>query len=333
MLFGTVVDTLDPLKLGRVKVNVYGIHDNIATKDLGWSQVMMPANTPAIRGIGHSVNLLAGTLVSVTSLDPKLQEFLVTGTLPTKTDATTDDTDIDGEVVTISTPDNNTRVRGEANPHANEPTGTYEPGSCFAPIYPNNNVMETESGHVKEYDDTPGAERIMERHKSGTQYEIEPNGSKTQRVVSDNYQLVCGHDTVEVHGNVRIIVSGHCDLAVAKDLNAKVGGNMTSTVSGNLTADITGTTSLTGIGDISITQNGVDAANITIKSEYVLNAGQSNMTYNKGNIKLDGEVNITGNLVVDKTTKTSEDLILDTHQHAGDGGDNSGPNTGGPANP
>ena len=29
--------------------------------------------------------------------------------------------------------------------------------------------METESGHVKEYDDTPGYERIHERHKSGTQ--------------------------------------------------------------------------------------------------------------------------------------------------------------------
>ena len=31
--------------------------------------------------------------------------------------------------------------------------------------------METESGHVKEYDDTPSAERITERHKSGTHYE------------------------------------------------------------------------------------------------------------------------------------------------------------------
>ena len=233
MLFGTVVDTLDPLKLGRVKVKVYSIHDNIDTKDLGWSQVIMPANTPAIRGIGHSVNLLAGTLVSLESLDSKLQEFLVTGTLPTKTDTTTDDTDINGEAVTISTPDNDARVRGEANPHIDEPLGTYEPASSYDSVYPYNNVYTTESGHVKEYDDTPGAERIKERHKSGTQYEISANGSKVQRVVSDNYQLVCGHDTVEVHGNVRIIVSGHCDLAVAKDLNAQVGGNMSANVTGN----------------------------------------------------------------------------------------------------
>ena len=32
-------------------------------------------------------------------------------------------------------------------------------------------------------------------------------------------------------------------------------------------------------------------------------------------IKLDGDVNITGTLLVDKTTTTSENLILDTHKH------------------
>jgi hypothetical protein len=218
MLFGTVVDINDPEKLGRVKVKVYGLHDNIESKELGWSKCLTSTNTPAQLGHGASVNLQVGTLVSCTTLDITQQEFIVTGTLPTKT---------------AGEKDNNVRVRGEANPHANEPSGTYEPGSSYRPEYPYNNVYATESGHVKEYDDTPGAERIMERHKSGTQYEIQPDGKKIQRIVSDNYQLVCGHDTVEVHGNVRIIVSGNADIAVAKDLNAKVGGNMSADIAGN----------------------------------------------------------------------------------------------------
>jgi len=313
MQFGTVVDINDPEKLGRVKVKVYGLHDNIESKELGWSKCLTSTNTPAQFGHGASVNLQVGTLVSCVALDITLQEFIVTGTLPTKTDGAKD---------------NNVRVRGEADPHADEPLGTYEPGSCYEPVYPYNNVMETESGHVKEYDDTPGAERIKERHKSGTQYEIQASGSKVERIVSDNYQLVCGHDTVEVKGNVRIIVSGHCDLAVSKDLTARVGGNMTSTVTGNMTADITGTTSLTGIGDISITQNGIDASLITVKSEYT----KDDVVY-KGNIKLDGEVSITENLVVEKLTTTSNStgkIILDTHEHLGDGGDNSSGNTGPP---
>ena len=34
------------------------------------------------------------------------------------------------------------------------------------PEYPYNHARETESGHIKEYDDTPGAERIMEYHRT-----------------------------------------------------------------------------------------------------------------------------------------------------------------------
>ena len=344
MYFGIVKNINDPLKLGRVKVNVFKCHDNIKTKDLSWSQVMMPGNTPAISGQGHSVNLaeeilwkegevlpngvtvgdvkVIGSLVCGIFLDNKQQEFMVMGSLPTKTD---------------SIEDNNVRVRAEANPHADEPKGDYQPASTYAPEYPYNNVFETASGHVKEYDDTEGHERITERHMSGTQYEIQPDGTKNETIVRDNYRLVVGHDTLEVFGNVRIIVSGQADIAVANDVNLAVGGNLAADVTGNMTANITGTTSLIGIGDISVTQNGIDSSLITIKSEYI----KDDVLY-MGNIKLDGEVNITGNLLVDKATTTnlttttsnsSNAIELDTHiheytepQHAGDTVDTSIPN-------
>ena len=265
--FGIVQSVSDPKKLGRVKVKVFNAHDNIETKDLPWSQVMMGANTPAVNGTGHSVNLAIGSLVVGMFLDAQWQEFIVMGSLPTKTDVTTDDdTDIGGlEAETTNEPDNNARVRAEVDPTADDIKGTYEPASAYAPVYPYNNVYETESGHVKEYDDTPGYERIKERHKSGTQYEIQPNGSKIEKIVRDNYQLVVGHDTLEVRGNVKIIVSGDANIAVAKNLTAQVGQDMTTIVGGNMEANITGTTSLTGIGDISITQNGIDASLITLK--------------------------------------------------------------------
>jgi len=194
MLFGIVENVTDPLKLGRVRVRVYGSHDNrqgdeynIKEKDLAWSEVMMPANTPAKNGVGHSVNLLVGSLVCGIFKDPRQQEFIVMGSLPTKT---------------AGIEDNNIRVRAGADPNTEDPTGLYQPPSTYAPVYPYNNVYETESGHVKEYDDTPGVERITERHKSGTRYEIDPNGTKNETIVRDNYQLVAGHDTLEVYGNV-----------------------------------------------------------------------------------------------------------------------------------
>ena len=264
MYFGIVKSLSDPLKLGRVQVKVYDLHDKIKTEDLTWSQVMMPANTPAINGTGHSVNLAVGSLVCGIFLDGMMQEFMVLGSLPTKTDGVED---------------NNVRVRAEADPHAAETRGTYQPASTYAPEYPFNNVMATESGHVKEYDDTPGLERITERHMSGTQYEVCADGTKNETIVRDNYRLVVGQDTLEVFGDVRVIISGHADVAVA--------GNLTASVAGNIAADSS--------GDITLKTN--DATKKII---------------------LDGEVSVTENLVVEKLTTTSNSttpIELDTHTH------------------
>ena len=262
--FGIVKSVGDPKKLGRVKVAVYDVHRNIDTVDLPWSSVMMPGNTPAINGTGHSVNLAVGSLVCGIFKDDTMQEFMVMGSLPTKTGGVED---------------NNVRVRAEADPHAAETRGTYQPASTYAPEYPFNNVMATESGHVKEYDDTPGLERITERHMSGTQYEVCADGTKNETIVRDNYRLVVGQDTLEVFGDVRVIISGHADVAVA--------GNLTASVAGNIAADSSG--------------------DITLKT---------NDTTKK--IILDGEVSITENLVVEKLTTTSNSttpIELDTHTH------------------
>ena len=43
-----------------------------------------------------------------------------------------------------------------------------------------NKVFETESGHIREYDDTSGHERIHERHRTGTSYEIDKDGNKVE---------------------------------------------------------------------------------------------------------------------------------------------------------
>ena len=289
--FGTVVDINDPEKLGRVKVNVYGLHDNIESKDLAWSMVMMPGNTPAKDGVGSSVNLLVGTLVVGMCTDKAMQEFMVMGTIPTKT---------------AGTQDNNVRVRAEADPNASETRGTYQPAAEYAPEYPYNNVMETESGHVKEYDDTPGLERITERHKSGTNYEITPNGSKNETIVRDNYRLVVGQETLEVYGDVRIIVSGHCDLAVA--------GNVTTAIDGYLSASVAGDISATSTkGDISATSEYGDITlTTTDTTKKITLAGNVDVTEN---LTIAKNVEVTGNTLTKGTTTTSETLVLDSHKH------------------
>jgi len=55
-----------------------------------------------------------------------------------------------------------------------------EPTTPYAALYPRNHVYESEGGHIREMDDTPGAERIHERHASGSGYEIGPMGQRSQ---------------------------------------------------------------------------------------------------------------------------------------------------------
>ena len=47
-----------------------------------------------------------------------------------------------------------------------------QPAIPYAAVYPKNQVYESEAGHLMEYDDTAGAERIHQRHVTGTSYEL-----------------------------------------------------------------------------------------------------------------------------------------------------------------
>ena len=74
------------------------------------------------------------------------------------------------------------------------------PGTSFTAVYPYNHVYESEGGHIKEFDDTPDAMRIHERHASGSGYEIANDGSKVTRVKGDSYEIISGSDNVHIVG-------------------------------------------------------------------------------------------------------------------------------------
>jgi len=54
-------------------------------------------------------------------------------------------------------------------------------------VYPYNHVFESESGHITEVDDSPGAERMFRQHMAGTFEEIHPDGSVVTKIVGSNY--------------------------------------------------------------------------------------------------------------------------------------------------
>ena len=98
--------------------------------------------------------------------------------------------------------------------------GMVEPANPYAALYPFNTVEESDSGHLREIDDTPGAERIKESHRSGTFYEIHPNGTKVTKVVNDEFSVTIGDKGVKVEGVCAVHVVGNSELHCEGDINA-----------------------------------------------------------------------------------------------------------------
>ena len=103
--------------------------------------------------------------------------------------------------------------------------------------YPYNKVYESESGHIFEIDDTPYAERIYRKHRTGTFEEIDADGHKVTRVVGNNYTIVAGVDFINVKGDVNLTIDSNCKTLIKGDWDIQVKGNKKEIIEGNVTED------------------------------------------------------------------------------------------------
>ena len=181
-----------------------------------------------------------------------------------------------------------------------------EPETEYAATYPRNHVYETEGGHIKEFDDTVGKERIHERHTSGSGYEIFPNGSKVTRVKKDNYMLTTGNDYCHIQGISRSTVDK--GLRVRVNSEGKAGNNYNIEVGqgSNVNVEVNG-------GNLNLTTlgSGQDAGDINLNAARDLNI-QVTRNMNVNVIKNSVE-NIAGKkdeLVVGNNTKTGKRIDL-----------------------
>ena len=125
-------------------------------------------------------------------------------------------------------PDARATEQGETT----SPQTYFDPKSGGSPtgeetsLYPFNQVKETISGIVKEYDNTPGNIRISEFHPANTWYEIHNDGSKTT--------YVSGSDNVVIEGDSNVYIKGNANLTVGKNMKQKVKGDYYLEVEGNM---------------------------------------------------------------------------------------------------
>ena len=304
---GVVESRADPLFLGRLKVRILGIHTEdkglIPTADLPWAYPVMPITSASMNGIGQTpVGAVEGTWVVGFFRDGEnCQDPMILGTIggyPQKTANKQEGFNDPYGTYPLSDylkePDTNRLARNQklsetivqkkkdaqipgdipialaAYRNSGDDTAWTEPDPAYAAVYPFNQVMQTQSGHIKEYDDTKGHTRIAEYHQLGTFYEVYEDSygraNKLTKINGNNYTIVVDDDNLYVQGSINITTDARCNIYAAKDLNIEAQSNCNIRTFKDTTIDTSGSITISAIGDITIQAGGnlnINASNIT----------------------------------------------------------------------
>ena len=123
----------------------------------------------------------------------------------------------------VATADFNPVTAADGSAIAGSDGDTFDqPTIPFAAVYPRNHVYESESGHIQEYDDTPDNERIHERHRTGTSYEIDKDGNKVEIIKAESYRLLSNKQQLQIQGDSDISIDGRHKIYINK---TNVAGN------------------------------------------------------------------------------------------------------------
>ena len=296
----------------RVRCLGYHASDTqkIPMEDLPWASVMMPVTAGANSGIGVSPHfLLEGTWVVGFFRDLAKQEPVIMGALPGYNSTET----TNFTIASSSAAGGQSLDGGFKDPNAKYPTSAYvgksdtnflaqelqtthiatgtrttnDPASWSTASgsatfltsgikgskYPFNHVLETESGHFVEFDDTEGNERIHIYHKLGTFLEIDKSGNVMIKTVGNVTNVVAGNMDTYIQGNYSLSVDGNMDVYAVGNLTEKVTGNRETTITGTETLAITGATANEYTGDVENTMKGklTEEVTMNVTQDYKIN--------------------------------------------------------------
>lgn len=294
--FGVVEDIDDPLKCGRVRVRVLGLHTNnkkkIPTEKLKWWHCGVN-NSAAISGKGETPSgYVKGSWVFGFFLDKEKQEgivaFAINGIPEEFAKTMLGFYDPTGEFpLYINEPDYNKLGRGNKEHWVHKTRESVNVGSITSADgvsweepqyennaeYPFNHVKETLT-HVEEFDDTKGSERYHRIHPSGS-YEEVTNDHRTVVVIGQSYRVIHKDDNVLIKGNCNVTIEGDCNIKVNGNRNEEIAGDYNLKVSGNINSSAS---FYNHNGDSKFTGNHRQEGGISVANDVETDAG---ITLNK----------------------------------------------------
>lgn len=159
--------------------------------------------------------------------------------------------------------------------------------------YPYVNMTQTESGHIQMMDDTPENERIRTQHRTGTFYEMLPDGSTEHIVLGDGFSVYMRDRNIVVKGTCNIEIHGDSKLHVVGDCYSQIDGKLYSQVTGDVKINSDGNIDIVAAKEINIDAGG-ENGDITFSCENALTI-KGDLAVS-GSITSGGSVNATTNL-------------------------------------
>lgn len=301
---GVVEDKFDPVQAGRYRVRCFGYHtddkNEIPTDSLPWAPVLMPVTSAGVSGIGQTPKLEPGSWVMGFFLDgERAQEPMILGSLLGQPSGFSNYTrgfsDPRGVNPTLDMSPLPKRAHGVVTEHDKKSSqgGIADTKETAQPDYPHNDVKATTSGHMLEFDDTPGKERINIYHRTGSFIEIQPDGDikiNTNRMymtVKDNYIYVEGPKDESVSGDFRLTIGGDAEVNVTGDARIQTQGDLDINCAGDMQTRVKGDYNLDVLGYVSIWSSSdaelASKAGLKLSSQSTLDlAAASDINQNSG---------------------------------------------------
>jgi len=276
---GVVEDNKDPLKAGRVRIRIHGLHtpkitkndiEGIPTDELPWAEPCMPIHEGSISGFGSWAVPLQGSQVMVFFENSNPSEPRYFASLPgipeskeqysnnnRETNKSDGFKDPDGQYPVngrLGEPDFHRLSRGISKETLvttknNErdlgvPTalgGSWsEPISPYNSQYPHNHVIATHGGITIELDSTPGSTRLHLYHPSNSFIEIDNNGNMVVKNDGEKYEIIAEGKNIHIKQQRNLTIDAGSKKRIAEDETIEINGSKEEQITNNMSQTIGG---------------------------------------------------------------------------------------------
>ena len=326
---GVIENNVDPRLEGRVQVRAFGVHgtvQQVPTQDLPWATLILGSYDP-----NSPIPPLNAWVFGFFIDGRDAQQPMILGLIPTQMTEAIDpertgwgaidsrdhallaqgSRSVDygqhsrsrlarGENVEETYVVTQEALRLREIPSAPGAPTWEEPATAYNAHYPFNRVIETAGGHSIELDDTPGAERIMIYHRSGSYIQVDTRGTTTHRSQSDRYDVTSTNAHVYVGGRSMVTINGDSYVRVNGNKTEEVIGDYTQIVRGNHMLSVGGQLNLNAGDEVQARGAKVrleaNVEGINVKSAKNINIESTQSVHTKAGISIFIEATNSANL-------------------------------------